>query len=95
MYNEAFNQSKSKATSILKSSGMTLHSPLVVSEDINFQQKMIDRIDENWQVNSEISLQEKSMASSSFSDKKRSITIDYTPKPIKLSQNISVLYEIK
>ena len=96
MYNEAFSQSKNKATSILKSSGMTLYSPLVVSEDINFQQKMIDRIDENWQVNSEISLQGgTSMAPTSFSDKKRSITIDYTPKPIKLSQNISVLYEIK
>ena len=37
MYNEAFNQAKSKAVSILKSSNMTLSSPLVVSEDIAFQ----------------------------------------------------------
>lgn len=101
MYNEAFNQAKSKAVSILKSSNMKLSSPLVVSEDIAFQQKMINRIDEEWSVSAAPATSMKSRAivgnsiqaaeySDNFSNK-----VDYTPKPIKLSQNISVIYEIK
>ena len=100
MYNEAFNQAKSKAVSILKSSNMTLSSPLVVSEDIAFQQKMIDRIDSEWGVAAEYAAEPVAMKSDSQSGmaiakKGRDRRIDYIPKPIKLSQNISVLYEIK
>ena len=100
MYNEAFNQAKSKAVSILKSSNMTLSSPLVVSEDIAFQQKMIDRIDSEWGVAAEYAAEPVAMKSGSQSGmaiakKGRDRRIDYIPKPIKLSQNISVLYEIK
>ena len=100
MYNEAFNQAKSKAVSILKSSNMTLSSPLVVSEDIAFQQKMIDRIDSEWGVTAEYAAEPVAMKSGSQSGmaiakKGRDRRIDYIPKPIKLSQNISVLYEIK
>ena len=100
MYNEAFNQAKSKAVSILKSSNMTLSSPLVVSEDIAFQQKMIDRIDSEWGVAAEYAVEPVAMKSGSQSGmaiakKGRDRRIDYIPKPIKLSQNISVLYEIK
>ena len=100
MYNEAFNQAKSKAVSILKSSNMTLSSPLVVSEDIAFQQKMIDRIDSEWGVAAEYAAEPVDMKSGSQSGmaiakKGRDRRIDYIPKPIKLSQNISVLYEIK
>ncbi len=100
MYNEAFNQAKSKAVSILKSSNMTLSSPLVVSEDIAFQQKMIDRIDSEWGVATEYAAEPVAMKSGSQSGmaiakKGRDRRIDYIPKPIKLSQNISVLYEIK
>ena len=100
MYNEAFNQAKSKAVSILKSSNMTLSSPLVVSEDIAFQQKMIDRIDSEWGVAAEYAAESVAMKSGSQSGmaiakKGRDRRIDYIPKPIKLSQNISVLYEIK
>ena len=104
MYGEAFNQAKSKATSILKSSKMSLSSPLVVSEDIAFQQKMIDRIDESWQVEASAVLEESVPSGYEFSrtaslataSKMRSRNIvDYTLKPIKLIQNISVMYEIK
>ena len=100
MYNEAFNQAKSKAVSILKSSNMTLSSPLVVSEDIAFQQKMIDRIDSEWGVAAEYAAEPVAMKSGSQSGmaiakKGRDRRIDYIPKPIKLFQNISVLYEIK
>ncbi len=100
MYNEAFNQAKSKAVSILKSSKMTLSTPLVVSEDINFQQKMIDRIDEGWQIQAVVA-DERSPESSekmlyaASPEVRKQRTVDYKPKPIKLSQNISVLYEIK
>lgn len=99
MYNEAFNQAKSKAVSILKSSNMTLSSPLVVSEDIAFQQKMIDRIDQDWAIAAEApeayGLKEMRYVSNVTVQKKSLPKVDYTPKPIKLSQNISVLYEIK
>ena len=99
MYNEAFNQAKSKAVSILKSSNMTLSSPLVVSEDIAFQQKMIDRIDQDWAIAAEApeayGLREMRYVNNAAVAKKSLPKVDYTPKPIKLSQNISVLYEIK
>ena len=99
MYNEAFNQAKSKAVSILKSSNMTLSSPLVVSEDIAFQQKMIDRIDQDWAIAAEAPetyrLKEMGYVNNAAIAKRSLPKVDYTPKPIKLSQNISVLYEIK
>ena len=50
MYNDAYNQSKQKAESILRSSKMKLGAPIIVSEDVEFQQKMIDRIDQDWEV---------------------------------------------
>ena len=111
MYSEAFNQAKSKAESILKSSTLNLSHPLVVSEDVDFQQKMIDRIDNSWSVQaadsriayaednfaSELSLETASAAAMTRFVKKSEtpVRVDYTPKPIKISQNISVLYEMK
>ena len=101
MYNEAFKQAKSKAESILKSSSLKLASPLVVSEDIEFQQKMIDKIDQSWSFESSNDIvQEFTAPSAKFAIAERSYTaekprINYTPKPIKLMQNISVMYEMK
>ena len=100
MYNEAFKQAKSKAESILKSSGLKLASPIVVSEDVEFQQKMIDKIDESWSFDSSKEIAEFSAPSAKFAIAERSSgakksRIDYTPKPIKLMQNISVMYEMK
>ena len=101
MYNEAFKQAKSKAESILKSSSLKLASPLVVSEDIEFQQKMIDKIDQSWSFESSNDIvQEFTAPSAKFAIAERSYRaekprINYTPKPIKLMQNISVMYEMK
>ena len=101
MYNEAFKQAKSKAESILKSSGLKLASPLVVSEDIEFQQKMIDKIDQSWSFESSNDVVEAyaaptaKLAVAERSYRAEKPRINYTPKPIKLMQNISVMYEMK
>lgn len=102
MYNDAFNQAQNKAESILKSSSLKLASPLVVSEDVEFQQKMIDQIDDRWslkRVSAPVALEESTSSNfglySGYSKERASIKIDYTPKPIKLVQKISVLYEMK
>ncbi|WP_456082690.1 SIMPL domain-containing protein [Leptotrichia sp.] len=104
MYKEAYDQAKQKATSILKSSSMRLGEPIVVSEDVDFQQKMIDRIDKDWTVESGNALnalglvagtkEEYSYSADFASARKRRGTVDYTPKPLKLTQDVSVMYEI-
>ena len=107
MYKDAYNQTKQKAESILRSSKMKLGTPIIVSEDVEFQQKMIDRIDQDWEVKYEaaaapIAMEEYSNAKgsaysvsmSSRMDSKKP-RVDYTPKPLKLTQNISVMYEMK
>ena len=101
MYNEAFKQAKNKAESILKSSSLKLASPLVVSEDIEFQQKMIDKIDQSWSFESSNDAVEAyaaptaKLAVAERSYRAEKPRINYTPKPIKLMQNISVMYEMK
>lgn len=108
MYKDAYNQTKQKAESILRSSKMKLGTPIIVSEDVEFQQKMIDRIDQDWSVAynaaptaeleyySNDRMITKSVATSApvpmRAGKPR---VDYTPKPLKLVQNISVMYEMK
>jgi hypothetical protein len=98
MYNEAYNQAKQKATSILKSSNLKVGDVIVVSEDVDFQQKMIDRMDENWTVAAAPAA--KSIAKETnfeiavVSSPKMEAKVDYTPKPLKLTQNISVMYEM-
>ena len=87
---------------------MKLGTPIIVSEDVEFQQKMIDRIDKDWEVkygstNSLYNLErqlsnlESNVAYyAAPSDKEsRKPRVDYTPKPLKLTQNISVMYEMK
>ena len=102
MYNEAYNQSKQKAESILRSSKMKLGTPIIVSEDVEFQQKMIDRIDQDWEVTYEtMAAPSPAMEAYSNSVDARKLkaagrtAVDYTPKPLKLTQNISVMYEMK
>ena len=107
MYKEAYNQTKQKAESILRSSKMKLGEPIIVSEDVEFQQKMIDRIDQDWSV----AYDSAPMAELEYSNAKvitntaaapspmvmraGKSRVDYTPKPLKLTQNISVMYEMK
>ena len=98
MYNEAYNQAKQKAESILKSSNLKVGDVIVVSEDVDFQQKMIDRMDENWTVAaapaSKSIAKETNFDTVSLSNAKMVAKVDYTPKPLKLTQNISVMYEM-
>ena len=65
---------------------------------------MIDRIDQDWEVKYEaaaapIALEASNGFYSSKSyakeSKSKSPRVDYTPKPLKLVQNISVMYEMK
>ena len=105
MYKDAYNQTKQKAESILRSSKMKLGTPIIVSEDVEFKQKMIDRIDQAWEVKYEAAaapMAEYSNAklsaysgTTSLRKDSRSSRVDYTPKPLKLVQNISVMYEMK
>ena len=98
MYNEAYNQAKQKAASILKSSNLKVGDVIVVSEDVDFQQKMIDRMDENWTVAaapaSKSIAKETKFEIAVVSSPKMEAKVDYTPKPLKLTQNISVMYEM-
>ena len=98
MYNEAYNQAKQKAASILKSSNLKVGDVIVVSEDVDFQQKMIDRMDENWTVAaapaSKSIAKETNFQIAVVSSPKMEAKVDYTPKPLKLTQNISVMYEM-
>ena len=98
MYNEAYNQAKQKAESILKSSNLKVGDVIVVSEDVDFQQKMIDRMDENWTVAaapaSKSIAKETNFDTVSVPNAKMVAKVDYTPKPLKLTQNISVMYEM-
>ena len=104
MYKDAYNQTKQKAESILRSSKMKLGEPIIVSEDVEFQQKMIDRIDQDWSVTYNAAPAEfeytntmtKEMAAPApMAMKAGKSRVDYTPKPLKLTQNISVMYEMK
>ena len=107
MYKDAYNQTKQKAESILRSSKMKLGTPIIVSEDVEFQQKMIDRIDQDWSVaynaapTAELEYSNDRMitksvaASAPVPMRDGKPRVDYTPKPLKLVQNISVMYEMK
>jgi len=107
MYEDAYNQTKQKAESILRSSKMKLGTPIIVSEDVEFQQKMIDRIDQDWSVaynatpTAELEYSNDRMitksvaASAPVPMRAGKPRVDYTPKPLKLVQNISVMYEMK
>jgi len=103
MYKDAYNQTKQKAESILRSSKMKLGTPIIVSEDVEFQQKMIDRIDQDWEVTYDAmaapSPSMEAYSTNSMDARKLKAAgraaVDYTPKPLKLTQNISVMYEMK
>ena len=101
LYNAAYEQTKTKAVSILKSSEMKLGDPLVVSESISYQNQAI------WEdYNYTKQINEKQLAINAGMDMNMSFVtspaiteakpqIDYKPQVLKLTQNVSVLYEIK
>lgn len=104
MYKDAYNQTKQKAESILRSSKMKLGEPIIVSEDVEFQQKMIDRIDQDWSVTYNAApaefeytntMTKEMTAPAPMAMRAGKSRVDYTPRPLKLTQNISVMYEMK
>lgn len=105
MYSDAYNEARQKAESILKSSNLKVGDVIVVSEDVDFQQKMIDRIDSQWEVKTQANDLTEERNSSGMQRrggydfnrgyKVGKTRVDYTPKPLKIEQNISVMYEMQ
>ena len=100
LYNTAYEQTKTKAASILKSSEMKLGDPLVVSESISYQNLAVQ---EDYNYNKQIVANE-----SYYAEDVRMVgmkveksvpapkpQVDYKPQLIKLTQNVSVLFEMK
>ena len=103
LYNTAYEQTKTKAASILKSSEMKLGDPLVVSESISYQNLAIQQ-DYNYNrqiVQSEMSYDEDMRVNAAGISTAKMMApapkpqVDYKPQVIKLTQNVSVLFEMK
>ena len=99
LYNTAYEQTKIKAASILKSSEMKLGDPLVVSESISYQ---------NLAIQQDYNYRQEIAESENYYNADRAVgitaakaapapkpQIDYKPQVIKLTQNVSVLFEMK
>ena len=99
LYNKAYEQTKTKAASILKSSEMKLGDPLVVSESVAYQNLAIQQDYEySKQIASPAPMVTEMRAGYSteamFTPEAKP-QIDYKPQVMKLTQNVSVLFEIK
>ena len=98
LYNTAYEQTKTKAASILRSSEMKLGDPLVVSESISYQNQAIM---EDYNYRQQIAADEDyaSGAMMRVAAEKAAPApkpqVDYKPQVIKLTQNVSVLFEMK
>ena len=98
LYNAAYEQTKTKAVSILKSSEMKLGDPLVVSESISYQNQAIM---EDYNYRQQIAADEDyaSGAMMRVAAEKAAPApkpqVDYKPQVIKLTQNVSVLFEMR
>lgn len=94
LYKTAYEQTKVKAASILKSSEMKLGDPLVVSESVSYQQVAI--YDDFNLADSGIYDSYSSTSQVRYSERERKAKkVDYKPEILKLTQNVSVLFEIK
>ncbi len=98
LYNIAYEQTKTKAASILRSSEMKLGDPLVVSESISYQNQAIM---EDYNYRQQIAVDEDYASGAMMRvtvEKAVSAPkpqVDYKPQVIKLTQNVSVLFEMK
>jgi uncharacterized protein YggE len=100
LYNKAYEQTKTKAASILKSSEMKLGDPLVVSESISYQNLAIQQDYDYSRKIAEDELYYNKEVKVSGIAAERAVPapkpqIDYKPQVIKLTQNVSVLFEMK
>ena len=97
LYNTAYEQTKTKAASILRSSEMKLGDPLVVSESISYQNQAIME-DYNYRQQIAADEFEVSEAKIMYVEKAAPVSkpqVDYKPQVIKLTQNVSALFEMK
>ncbi len=98
LYNTAYEQTKTKAASILRSSEMKLGDPLVVSESISYQNQAIM---EDYNYRQQIAADEIEVSGAMMrisAEKAAPVSkpqVDYKPQVIKLTQNVSVLFEMK
>lgn len=100
LYNIAYEQTKTKASSILKSSDMSLGEPLVISESIAYQNVAVKDVSyyASGKVTKDISpLMENEIRAerSMVQPVSAPVKVDYKPQILKLTQNVSVLFEIK
>ena len=103
LYNKAYQQTKDKAKSILKSSSMALGDPLVVSESVSYQYKAIAET-ENYIAAPVVAAKMDISADMGDMEMRKEFSgtkvpapkkVDYKPQLIKVTQDVSVLYEIK
>ena len=94
LYRDAYEQAKRKGQSILKSSELALSDPLVVSESVSYQYQAIN--DVNDYGNSVYAKKETSpiMDISGKSVDVRKAKVDYKPQSLKITKDISVLFEM-
>ena len=97
LYNTAYEQTKTKAASILRSSEMKLGDPLVVSESISYQNQAIM---EDYNYRQQIAADEDYASGAKIMYVEKAVPapkpqVDYKPQVIKLTQNVSVLFEMK
>lgn len=90
MYEESFKKANKNALNIINSSNLKLYKPIIISEDINFNNMEI----------SEYSITANSLKSAEFtprlmaSEEIEITKFNFNPKTIKIEQNISVIYEM-
>ena len=106
LYNTAYEQTKTKAASILKSSEMRLGDPLVVSESISYQNIAVQQdynYDKQIYADKAVEIRHGIDINMGYVMAEKPATavmeakpqIDYKPQVMKLTQNVSVLYEMK
>ena len=95
LYNTAYEQTKTKAASILKSSEMKLGDPLVVSESISYQNLAIQEDYDYKRTVVGIGANYDAYVTVEKPLPAPKPEVDYKPQVIKLTQNVSVLFEMK
>lgn len=96
LYRDAYEQAKRKGQSILKSSELVLSDPLVVSESVSYQYQAINDVKEYDAIyNTEMMAPSSKMATADFDSRGlNKAKVDYKPQALKITKDISVLFEM-
>ena len=99
LYRDAYEQAKRKGQSILKSSELVLSDPLVVSESVSYQYQAIDDVKSydtfsGMMAPSPMKANSKMATAESDSEALRKVKVDYKPQALKITKDISVLFEM-